>query len=206
MDNEIKICSKGTVSFDGVDYILNNYGLYYNCAGHSNNYIFEHIGLNKKDFTKTILGYYKSGDWPYGETVEDCHKLMLAVIKQAWQSGKFNTIRIKYSDELIDWREHLTKELSCFTHSFYDGEIWLVLERGPIDEIVKVSTDSSLASTLGVDYTSIYTGGEIIWEPLEKTFKSFYSDIAHSLSEDKSKETVLKIDVKRKNIKFNFKN
>lgn len=63
---------------------------------YSNDYLFRFYFINKEKLSKSILGYYNDGDWPFCKSKEDCIKLLFALLDEI--KSKYD-VKIKTSLE-----------------------------------------------------------------------------------------------------------
>lgn len=57
-------------------------GYYINFKEHYNSVLFTEYSINKEKLSKEILGYYIQGMFPFCKTIEDCEKLLMALINK----------------------------------------------------------------------------------------------------------------------------
>lgn len=57
-------------------------GYFINFKEYYNSVLFTEYNINKYEFSKEILGYYINGMFPFCKTIEDCEKLLMALINK----------------------------------------------------------------------------------------------------------------------------
>jgi hypothetical protein len=100
----IEICGLKYIVYDSL------YCMAY--SGH-NNECFKIIDVDKKKFTTNILGYYKSGDFPYCNSLEDLTKLVNAL------NEEYDRQQGKTVEKLV--QTNMNQEEACFSCKYIDN-------------------------------------------------------------------------------------
>lgn len=181
MEREVIIESLECISFDGLAYTIKGCSncCYYGGLLFANDAIFGKLNIKDKcAFQREMLSLpsAREGVWPYGDR-EQTIRLMVALINYACVNGFIDKIKVAKTDGLLKDLKHYGLLVPAFAHTLTDSD------------------EGYDMFTRGHQFTSDH-----------HTVGGLLAQVKEHCSGKSQEDTQLHINVRHRNIKFNFNN